>query len=102
VTAVTSKPVVLISGRVTAPQLAQIHAATPGADVGYFANREDLEAQIEDAEVVAGGLTAAALARARQLKWVQGDRGIEVGWGRTVARHGCETAGDGPRGRRVG
>jgi phosphoglycerate dehydrogenase-like enzyme len=67
----SQNPVVLISGRVTEPQLAQIRAAAPGADVRYFDNRHDLEAQIEEAEVVAGGLSAAALARAKKLKWVQ-------------------------------
>jgi phosphoglycerate dehydrogenase-like enzyme len=65
------RPVVLISGAVTDPQLAQIRAAAPGADVRYFARRQDLEAQIEQAEVVAGGLSAAALRRAKKLKWVQ-------------------------------
>lgn len=64
-------PVVLISGAVTEPQLAQIRAAAPGADVRYFSRRQDLEAQIEEAEVVAGGLSAAALARAKKLQWVQ-------------------------------
>ena len=64
-------PVVLISGSVTEPQLAQIRAAAPGADVRYFAKQTDLEQQIEQAEVVAGHVSAAALARAKNLKWVQ-------------------------------
>ena len=67
----TANPVVLIAGAVTPPQLEQIRAAAPTADVRYFTSRADLEAQIEDAEVVAGGLSAAALARAKNLKWVQ-------------------------------
>ena len=37
----------------------------------YFRSRPELEAQIEEAEVVAGGVSAAALARAQRLKWVQ-------------------------------
>ena len=64
-------PVVLISGAVTDAQLAQIRAAAPGADVRYFSRRQDLEAQIEEAEIVAGGISAAALARASKLQWVQ-------------------------------
>jgi phosphoglycerate dehydrogenase-like enzyme len=64
-------PVVLISGAVTEPQLAQIRAAAPAADVRYFAKQADLETEIEEAEVVAGGLSAAALERAGKLKWVQ-------------------------------
>jgi phosphoglycerate dehydrogenase-like enzyme len=64
-------PVVLISGPVTEAQLGQIRGAAPGADVRYFARQEDLEAQIEEAEIVAGGLSAAALARAKKLQWVQ-------------------------------
>ena len=64
-------PVVLISGAVTEPQLAQIRAAAPGADVRYFAKQSELEEQIPEAEVVAGNVSAAALARAKNLKWVQ-------------------------------
>ena len=67
----SQNPVVLVSGAVTEPQLAQIRAAAPGADVRYFTSRADLEAQIEEAEVVAGGISAAALARAKKLQWVQ-------------------------------
>jgi phosphoglycerate dehydrogenase-like enzyme len=66
-----AKPVVLISGRVTEPQLAQIRAAVPHADVRYCASRGDLEAQIAEAEVVAGPISPAALARATKLRWVQ-------------------------------
>jgi phosphoglycerate dehydrogenase-like enzyme len=62
---------ILITGEVTEPQLAQIRAAAPGADVRYFVAREALEAHVEEAEVVAGHLTAPALARAARLRWVQ-------------------------------
>src|SRR5919199_5869466 len=62
---------ILTRGEVTEPQLAQIRAAAPGADVRYFAAREALEAHVEEAEVVAGHLTAPALARAARLRWVQ-------------------------------
>jgi phosphoglycerate dehydrogenase-like enzyme len=68
---VSTTPVVLISGAVTEPQLAQIRAAAPAADVRYFAKQAELEQHVEDAEVVAGNISPAALARARKLKWVQ-------------------------------
>ncbi len=63
--------VVLISGAVTDPQLAQIRGASPTADVRYFSRREDLEAVIHEADVVAGHVSESALARATRLKWVQ-------------------------------
>jgi len=62
---------VWMSGQVTPNQLEQIRAAAPGADVRHFASQKELEAQIKEAEVVAGGLSPAALARAEKLKWVQ-------------------------------
>jgi phosphoglycerate dehydrogenase-like enzyme len=62
---------VWMAGQVTPAQLAQIRAAAPGADVRHFASQGELEARIEEAEVVAGTLSPAALARATRLKWVQ-------------------------------
>lgn len=64
-------PVVFVTGAVSEAQLGQIRAAAPGADIRYFARSSDMEAEIEAAEVVAGGISASALARARNLKWVQ-------------------------------
>ncbi|HEX5503973.1 MAG TPA: NAD(P)-dependent oxidoreductase [Thermomicrobiales bacterium] len=62
---------VWVTGAVTDDQLAQIRAAAPTADVRYFATREALEARIAEAEIVAGHVTAPALARAARLRWVQ-------------------------------
>ncbi len=62
---------VFITGAVTDEQRAQIAAATPEAEVRYFATRDALEAEIEQAEVVAGTIGAGALARATNLRWVQ-------------------------------
>lgn len=62
---------VFVTGEVKDFQLEQIKAAAPGADVRYFATRKELEATIEEAEVVAGNIGADALARAKNLKWVQ-------------------------------
>jgi phosphoglycerate dehydrogenase-like enzyme len=62
---------VFVTGQVTEDQLAQIRAVAPGVEVRYFATREELEARIEEAEVVAGNIAASALARAARLRWVQ-------------------------------
>src|SRR5258708_29971770 len=62
---------VFVTGEVQDFQLEQIKAAAPGADVRYFASRQELEANIEEAEVVAGNIGVDALARAKNLKWVQ-------------------------------
>jgi phosphoglycerate dehydrogenase-like enzyme len=62
---------VYVTGEVNDRQLEQIKAAAPGADVRSFARRDAMEAQIEEAEVVAGNVTAPALVRAARLKWVQ-------------------------------
>ena len=64
-------PTVFLSGQITDPQMAEIRAAAPGYDFRYFATREALEEQIEEAEIVAGHLGAGALARAERLRWVQ-------------------------------
>lgn len=62
---------VWMSGQVTESQLAQIRAAVPDGDVRHFGSQAELEARIEEAEVVAGNLSPAALARAKKLRWVQ-------------------------------
>jgi phosphoglycerate dehydrogenase-like enzyme len=62
---------ILMSGELNEQQIAQIKAAVPGADVRYFASRADLEREIEQADIVAGSVSAAGLARAAKLKWVQ-------------------------------
>lgn len=59
------------SGPLSPEQQAQIEGAAPGADIRYVASRRDLEREIEAAEVIAGEISADALARAQQLKWVQ-------------------------------
>src|SRR5690349_15893497 len=62
---------VFVSGEVNDEQLAQLRAAVPDGDMRYFESRAALEERIEEAEVVAGNIGAAALARAEKLKWVQ-------------------------------
>jgi phosphoglycerate dehydrogenase-like enzyme len=62
---------IFMTGELNEQQLAQIRSTVPGADVRYFANRRELEAEIEPADVVAGSVSAAGLARATRLKWIQ-------------------------------
>ena len=62
---------IFLSGQVSETQLAQIRAAVPAADVRYFATRPELEAVVEQADIIGGSLSADALARASRLKWVQ-------------------------------
>jgi phosphoglycerate dehydrogenase-like enzyme len=62
---------VFVTGEVNEAQLAQLRAVAPGADVRYFGSQAELEERIAEAEVVAGHITAPALARAERLKWVQ-------------------------------
>lgn len=61
---------VFVTGEVKDFQLEAMRAAAPDADVRYFDTRAALEEQIEEAEVVAGNITAPALARAGKLRWV--------------------------------
>jgi phosphoglycerate dehydrogenase-like enzyme len=62
---------IFLTGEVNAQQLAQIRSAVPAADVRYFDTQDELEAEIELADIVGGPVSPAALARARKLKWVQ-------------------------------
>jgi phosphoglycerate dehydrogenase-like enzyme len=62
---------ILMSGELNERQIAQIKAAAPAADVRYFSSRADLEREIEQADIVAGGISPAGLAKATRLKWVQ-------------------------------
>jgi phosphoglycerate dehydrogenase-like enzyme len=63
---------IYLTGAVQPHQLEQIKAAAPGADVRYFKSNQELEENIEGAEIVATSrLSDDALARARRLKLVQ-------------------------------
>ncbi len=63
--------VFMVAGAVAEAQRAALHAAAPDADLRYFESQSALEAEIEAAEVVAGHVSPAALARATRLRWVQ-------------------------------
>src|SRR5262245_56023368 len=62
---------IFITGEVNEQQLARIRATAPAADIRYFGTREELEREVELADIVAGPTSPAALARATRLKWVQ-------------------------------
>ena len=61
---------VFVTGRLGGLHLDQVQAAAPGADCRHFATQAEMEAHIEEADVVAGSVSAAALGRAVRLKWV--------------------------------
>jgi len=67
----TAALTILMSGELNERQIAQIKAAAPAADVRYFSSRAELEGEIEQADIVAGSISPAGLAKAAQLKWVQ-------------------------------
>ncbi|MGP1397310.1 MAG: D-2-hydroxyacid dehydrogenase [Inquilinaceae bacterium] len=51
-------------------QKTAILEAAPDADVRFFDSQEALEAEVESADVIAGHISADALARARRLTWI--------------------------------
>jgi phosphoglycerate dehydrogenase-like enzyme len=58
--------------------LAEVRRIAPDALLQLFSKSSDLESEIEDADIVAGGVTPAALGRAKNLKWVHSwSAGIE-------------------------
>ncbi len=61
--------VVLVTGKPAGEQMESIRAAAPGAECRYYEKQADLEAHIEDADVVAGPISATGLAKASRLKW---------------------------------
>jgi phosphoglycerate dehydrogenase-like enzyme len=63
-------PVIFLSGDVDDARLAELQAIGPDAQLRYFDNQADLEAAIEEADIVAGRVSADALARASRLKWI--------------------------------
>lgn len=64
------KVTILLTGGLKEAQLQAISTAAPGSDCRYFAKQAELEAQVEEADIVASSLSAEALARAKRLKWI--------------------------------
>lgn len=62
--------VVFVQGTFDADDAALMRSV-PGVRVEFFADQETLEARIEEAQVIAGSLSASALGRAGRLEWVQ-------------------------------
>lgn len=60
---------VLVTGPAE-PYMDDVRRAAPGADCRFLADPARIEAEIETADVVAGSVSRAALARARRLRWV--------------------------------
>ena len=51
-------------------QMERLRRAAPDSAIRVFDNRAEMEGQIEDAEIIAGGVRTEALARAQRLRWV--------------------------------
>lgn len=65
----TAAPVVLVEGPVSDEQLEEIRRAAPAARCERVA-RQEIGDRIEEADIVAGHVGPAELARARHLRWV--------------------------------
>jgi phosphoglycerate dehydrogenase-like enzyme len=63
--------VIRLTGEVTSAQLAQIESAVPGADVRYHGTRSHFEADLGEAEIVAGSIASSGFRRAPRLRWFQ-------------------------------
>ncbi len=62
--------VILVSNVSREEQREQVRAAAPRADCRFCASRDELEAQVEEAEVIAGNIGPATFARAGRLRWL--------------------------------
>jgi phosphoglycerate dehydrogenase-like enzyme len=61
---------ILLTGSVAGEQIERVRAVAPGAHCRHFGARADLEAQVAEADIIAGDIGAAALGRAARLKWI--------------------------------
>jgi phosphoglycerate dehydrogenase-like enzyme len=67
----TTSPTVFLTGAAGDARMAMLREAAPAAKIRHFANEREMEREIGEADVATGTVSAAALARAGQLKWVQ-------------------------------
>ena len=61
---------ILLTGEIDEQRLAEIRAIVPDADVSFHASDKEMEAHIDDADIVTGAISAEALGRAKNLKWL--------------------------------
>lgn len=61
---------ILLTGEIDDKRFAELKAIAPDSDMTFYDKQADMEADVEEADIVAGQLSANALARARNLKWV--------------------------------
>lgn len=61
---------VLLTGEIDDRRFAELQGIAPQAELTFYDKQADMEAAIEDADIVAGQLSPQALARGHQLKWV--------------------------------
>lgn len=61
---------ILLTGEIDDKRLSELRSIAPDADVTFFKDQAEMEAAVGDADIVAGQLSASALARGHKLKWV--------------------------------
>lgn len=61
---------IALTGEIDDARLSELKQIAPQANLAYYGKQAELEAAVDDADIVAGQLSPAALARARNLKWV--------------------------------
>ena len=61
---------ILLTGEIDDARLAELRGIAPSADITFFEKQAEMEAAVEDADIVAGQLSPSALARGKNLKWV--------------------------------
>src|SRR5438067_2100877 len=67
----SARPVVLVhGGDVRAEDHPRIRAAAPAAEVRFAGSQRELDEQVGEADVVAGAIGPADLARAARLRWL--------------------------------
>jgi len=66
----TEKLRILLTGEIDDKRLAELRSIAPNADISFYEKQGDMEAAVADADIVAGQLSAEALARGERLKWV--------------------------------
>jgi len=61
---------VLLTGEIDDARLAELRSIAPDAELSFYDKQAAMEAEVEDADIVAGQLSPAALMRGKNLKWV--------------------------------
>nr|WP_314257337.1 D-2-hydroxyacid dehydrogenase [uncultured Devosia sp.] len=61
---------ILLTGEIDDKRLAELRSVAPDADITFYDKQAEMEAAIDDADIVAGQVSSEALGRGKNLKWV--------------------------------